>query len=362
MASEPTPRWTFILRSFLRLSLALTLLVVLAGSVVRMTGSGMGCPDWPRCFGQTIPPTRMDQVLWNPLQTYAEGQMVLHHDTLWTANGTAQPQSVFNRAQWSAYTKHNYATFVPAHTWIEFINRLLGAALGIPVFLAFAWSISRYRAHRKWVAALLLGLVLLLFEAWLGKVVVDGNLVPHHITYHLLGAFGLLAVFTAVHRSVSTEAEAHSWFFEEQSRSEQTESAGKWLALFAALLLVQISTGALVRESVDGLRATTGTAVSSQLTSLVYVHRTYSLLLVGLTFYLLRKTDGLAGIRARVGLMAGLALAETALGAVLYYFNIPRSLQPLHLLFSAFLFVLAVDAAVLAFLQVRSHKRLSAGA
>jgi cytochrome c oxidase assembly protein subunit 15 len=94
----------------------------------------------------------------------------------------------------------------------------------------------------------------------------------------------------------------------------------------------------------------------------VYVHRTYSLLLVGLTFFLLRKTDGLAGIRARVGLMTGLALAETALGAVLYYFNIPQSLQPLHLLFSAFLFVLAVDAAVLAFLQVRSHKRLSAGA
>lgn len=325
-----------------------------------MTGSGMGCPDWPRCFGQTIPPTRMDQVLWRSGEAYTKDRMVIHHDTLWSANKDLEPEPEFNRAQWTAYTKHNYATFVPAHTWIEFINRLLGAALGIPVFIAFAWSLSRFKAHPKWVLALALGLVLLLFEAWLGKVVVDGNLVPHHITYHLLGAFGLLAVFTAVHRSVSTEAEAHAWFFEDETRSKQTKTAGNGLAIFAVLLLIQIGTGALVRESVDSLRASTGLVSSEQLAPLVYIHRTYSLLLVGFTFYLLRKTEGLAGIRARVGLMAGIAIAETALGAVLYYFNIPQSLQPLHLLFSAFLFVLAVDAAVLAYLQVRSHQRLAA--
>ena len=356
MASVPTPRWTFLLRTFLRFSLVLTLLVMLAGSIVRMTGSGMGCPDWPRCFGLTIPPTRMDQVLWNPEHAYRSGQMVIHQDTLWSATQDLAASTTFSRSQWEAYTRHNYASFVPAHTWIEFINRLLGAALGVPVLLAFFWSLTRFKSHRKWALTLGFGLVLLLFEAWLGKVVVDGNLVPHHITYHLLGAFGLLAVFTAVHRSVSTEAEAHSWHFEQPERKVQTQKAARWFVVFAALLLVQILMGSTVRESVDALRAAQGTAHVADLPWILYVHRTFSLLLLALSFLLVRWTDGLAGLRARAGLLTGIALAETGLGALLYYLELPVSLQPLHLLFSAFLFVVAVDAAVKAYLQVRPVK------
>ena len=321
-----------------------------------MTGSGMGCPDWPRCFGQTIPPTRMDQVVWSPENTYRSGQMVIYRDTLWSASQEAAASAIFDRTIWEAYTRHSYAAFVPIHTWIEFINRLLGAALGIPVLLAFFWSLTRFKSHRKWALSLGLGLVLLLFEAWLGKVVVDGNLVPHHITYHLLGAFGLLAVFTAVHRSVSTEAEAHSWYFEHPERKAQTAKAAQWFVVFAGVLLVQILMGSIVRESVDALRSAKGEARVADLPWILYLHRTFSLMVLGLAFYLVKRTDGLAGLRARAGLLTGIALAETGLGALLFYLELPVSLQPLHLLFSAFLFVLAVDAAVKAYLQVRRIK------
>ena len=67
-------------RKLSKISLTLIYLVIVAGAIVRMTGSGMGCPDWPKCFGYYIPPTDSKQLLFKPNNYYEKGMMVLLDD------------------------------------------------------------------------------------------------------------------------------------------------------------------------------------------------------------------------------------------------------------------------------------------
>src|ERR1041385_9065480 len=143
--------------NFTRLILVFVFLVILAGSIVRTTQSGMGCPDWPHCFGMWIPPFSADQLPPN-YKNYLSKQDI---DT----------------------------TYNPAHAWTEYINRLITGVLGILILVHVVWSFKTfYRTKRIvfWLSCLFhLGTV---FEAWLGKLVVDTNLQVVKITAHMLAA------------------------------------------------------------------------------------------------------------------------------------------------------------------------------
>ena len=68
------------------ISIVIVYLVILAGGIVRMTGSGMGCPDWPKCFGFLIPPTERSQLVWKSNSEYNKNQIEIIDEKLFYAN------------------------------------------------------------------------------------------------------------------------------------------------------------------------------------------------------------------------------------------------------------------------------------
>lgn len=179
---------------FSKLSLVLVLFVILAGSLVRMTGSGMGCPDWPKCFGYLIPPTNIEKITWKPNQPYNKGVMILHDNKFFNSKEKFISESSFESINWIPYTKHDYTKFDPLNTWFEFVNRLIGAIAGFSTLIMF--FLSTYEFKRNKNLTFLSGLVVLSmgFQAWLGKLVVDSNLSPYKISIHMLMAIVIVCL------------------------------------------------------------------------------------------------------------------------------------------------------------------------
>lgn len=320
-----------------RIGLALFLLVVVAGSVVRTTGSGMGCPDWPKCFGLIVPPTEMHQVLFHPQTPYKKGQMVVKDGTLFVAKADFVSQSALSFDQWEPYSKHSYANFVVHHTWIEFINRLIGALSGIPMLVVFGLAWLRFR-HRPIVPVLAsAGLVILLVVAWLGKIVVDGHLVPGQITLHMLGALLLVFVMTSLIGLIETPSKKYALL------------PNKILYLLgtAGLLTVfQLLLGTQVREQLDAImnyfKDVNREVWIAQLDVLFYIHRSFSILLVLANGLLLFWVFQLRAITPLFVAMAVLLGLEILMGVTLAYFAVPAWAQPPHLVLSFLLFAAQV--------------------
>jgi len=115
-----------------KISLVLIYLVIIAGAIVRMTGSGMGCPDWPKCFGYYIPPTEESQLIFKSFHNYNKGEMILlNSENFYTAIKDFKSEELINLSNWNLFQKHDYVAYDPVHTWIEYLNRLIGALAGL---------------------------------------------------------------------------------------------------------------------------------------------------------------------------------------------------------------------------------------
>ena len=279
-----------------------TYLVILAGAVVRGTGSGLGCPDWPRCFGQWVPPMDISEL-------------------------PADYKEVFK------ISGKTIADFDPFKTWTEYINRLLGVILGFSIIGLFvsSFKVRNYERSLPWFCAGLL--VLILIQGGVGALVVSTHLKPFIITIHMFLAvlllFGLLYLRkycddlqnTAIVQKVDAKALLIS-------------------RILVAATFIQVMLGTQVRQQVDHFMRDTAEANSETIISflggLFYVHRTFSLVIIGLFIYLLVYLH-----RARFNRSAFFSTilaficvgANVASGIALNYFEFPANAQPPHLFF-----------------------------
>jgi cytochrome c oxidase assembly protein subunit 15 len=326
-------------RLLAQISLVLTFVVIVAGSIVRMTGSGMGCPDWPKCFGYLIPPTDEDVLFFKEGHTYEAGQMIVRHDTLWVANNSFTSVSDFNRNDWHKYPKHDYAIFNVMHTWVEYINRLATVVYGIPVFLLSLFSLVLLIRERDWVIFSLAFFtdLMVAFEAWLGKLVVDGNLVENSITYHMIGSIALVVLLSIMVFRLSKEDEVF-----------QTKQNFRWaMWALAVLLFCQILMGTQVREQVDVVAKINSDRSTwiEMLPSIFYVHRSFSILILLLAAWLYFKSkESLRLVQFNWAMLV--LMLELLVGIVLAYLDMPAPMQPIHLLLGVLCFALVFYATL----------------
>lgn len=319
-------------RKSIKASIIIIYLVIIAGAVVRMTGSGMGCPDWPKCFGYYIPPTEESQLKWAPNHDYFKGQVIIVDESLKVAKEAFNSSEVYEPTHWRTYEKHDYAKFNAAHTWIEYINRLLGALSGLAILIMTISSFWFWKKNKKLTLLSIACLVLLLFQAWLGATVVYSLLSPVRITIHMLVALLLVALLIYILKLSS----------EENSSLKSTFTFRNLLVFAVILSLIQVALGTQVRQFVDEQVDLVGYGSKSEWldnpTLVFYAHRSFSILvfLVNVGIWWLNKSRYL-GFKLTNWMMIFIGL-EILTGIAMYYLDFPFLSQPLHLVIAALLF------------------------
>ncbi len=146
------------------LTMFLTFDLIVFGSFTRLTDSGLGCPDWPGCYGESSPFGARADI---------------------DAAQTAMPSGPVT---WSK-------------AWIEMIHRYLAMAVGVLIIVmtVVSWRERARLLHSPWWPTVTL--VWVIVQGLFGKYTVTLKLYPVIVTLHLLGGLGLLALLTVQHEA-----------------------------------------------------------------------------------------------------------------------------------------------------------------
>lgn len=274
-----------------------TVVLILIGGLVRAAGAGLGCPDWPQCFGMWIPPT-------------SAADLPPGYDA-----------SLFN----------------PFHTWLEYVNRLVGVLIGFLITLTFIFSFKYRKTDPVIPITSGAAFVLVLFQGWLGGQVVRSGLSAGMITIHMVVAMIILAILLyATFRAMSDRLTI--------SLPPAHRKALLWISgVVLFLTMVQLVLGTQVREEVDFAKNVMELPRAGWIESvggLYDIHRSFSWLLVifGVVLVYYNRKLKAPGRLGMLGWAIGLLIIlQIFIGIGMEWFNIPGVLQVMHLVSVAIL-------------------------
>jgi heme a synthase len=309
--------------------------LILVGGIVRSTGSGMGCPDWPKCFGSVVPPTSVEQLPANYQEIYLEKRLAKNDRfvaTLSKLGFTETAKQLSNDKSIQVEEEFN-----ATKTWIEYINRLIGVVIGLLILATLIKSFSLWSLD-KWIpVTAFLALLLVSFTGWVGSIVVSTNLLAWMITFHMLLALALVAVLLYSHHRATRLIRKKS------STHLMPRKIFGLLLVVSFLMLIQVVLGTQVREGIDRVSFAMGSLLREEWVGKVglvfLVHRSFSLLLLGihvLYFLWVFKFSTRGTLFSSWNqILLILLVIEIASGIGMAYFGLPAFLQPVHLLFGS---------------------------
>lgn len=289
------------------LTLAAVYFLILVGGIVRASGAGMGCPDWPTCFGRWVPPTEESQLPPDYHQKY-----VGYGDT----------------------------TFNPVKTWTEYVNRLVGVSIGILVFLTLLYSVPYLKKDQAIFWLSLAVFLLVGFQGWLGAKVVASDLRPAMITAHMVTAFLIVCLL------IYTVSRSQQAFLRRLDVGALPPRFRTVLAVALGMTLLQVAMGTQIRESVDAI--TNADVVLDRdiwrehFPVIFYVHRSFSALILftnaWLVWNLVRRLGPRHPLRGFAYALGTLVVAAILTGVSLDRLGFPAFVQPIHLLLANLIF------------------------
>ena len=280
---------------FAYLSTGMTYLLIFIGGLVRVSGAGMGCPDWPKCFDRWIPPTNIDQL----------------------------PEHI------------DPSKFNIVLAWIEYSNRLFGALVGLTITLTMLFMFKYYSNETRIRNAVCLAFILTLFEGWLGAVLVKTVLNPFTITLHLL--FALIIVMLLIYASQEV------YYLENpvsEKHSKYPKKLGKIFLILSIALLFEVMLGTEIRAGLEMIHKENPILDSTFLLKMLgpfkYLHTITGIFIIFLAtyilYYVVKKSISPSPLMIQISSsILFLIFIQIISGEILVFFNIVPIIQLFHL-------------------------------
>ena len=288
------------------LSIVLLIVLIFAGAVVRVTGSGLGCPDWPTCWGEFIPPTSIEQVD----EAYLEKKLPRFKKSA----------ERFGRNPDEITVERLLEEYDPVQTWIEFTNRLLALPVLLANFLLMIACLRSQIMPKLGVSAF----ALVIISALTGIVVVASGLRSGVVTIHMALAFLQLFVLTYLYWAGVRPGSL---------RTQITGPSRPQVMILLSCVMIEWAMGSQIREVTDRLMmeqgiASRGTWIDEISESFIYlVHRSFSWSILIAALWLGYKSRWKGKIPR---LVLGLVFALMLMGLILSSSGIHAVVQVIH--------------------------------